>query len=398
MKPSILTLLAVLLCVCTLGHASSLRAGDDPKAPDGHRGFGSNVDLGELLKQFRTPSAVDHAFILELESLARDVGVFAEVTEGFYRDRGFFELLDPVDDQTLEMLHAVYVRYERDPSVVANRPKRIGRAFARMFLDSRFRVRRHLLDNWAREASEIERGLAVLQAAAHGYVILDGGQASNLARRLDLSAAVLRSTRSDLESLREPLDSAKDSTVSEEEIAEFLALFNIGDRTLREASQAEAFEREETSELRMRSVLFTERLKDQAKDQFAWRRAADYEASERLDRALEAGPDGEKRDDVPRKISKLSKSKRRKLSRQKSLEGLSFDPLNDELAWVAGIMSSLVFGELETASHFDRFLVLRGISYGVDSSYSDRELTDRERFALEYVQDIDRRVGDGSGN
>ena len=393
MKPRILTLLAVLLTVASLGHASGLRTGEDPKAPDGHRGFGSTVDLGELLKQFRTPNEVDHAFILELESLARDVSVFADITEGFYRDRGFFELLDPVDDQTLEVLHAVYSRYERDPSVVANRPKRIGRAFARMFLDSRFRVRRHLLQNWVREADEIQRGLAVLQAAAHGYVILDGGQASNLGRRLDLSAAVLRSTRSDLESLREPPDAAKDSTVSEEETTAFLDLFNIGDRTVREESQATAFEREQTSELRMRSVLFTERLKDQARDQFAWRKAADSEARERLERALEAQPDGEKREDVPRQISKLSKSKRRKLSRQKSLEGLSFDPLNDELAWIAGLMSSFVFGELETASHFDRFLALRGISYRAEGTYAERELTERERIALKYVQEIDRRVG-----
>ena len=398
MKQSIIHLLAVLLCLVPLGHAAGLRASEEPKAPDGHRGFGSSVDLGKLLKKFRTPNKADHAFILELESLSRDVGVFADVTEGFYRDRGFFELLDPVEDQTLEVLHASYARYERDPSVVANRPKRIGRAFARMFLDSRFRVRRHLLESWTREAGDIERGLAVIQGAAHGYVILDGGQASNIARRLDLSAAILRSIRSDLESLREPPDSARDASVSEEEVTGFLDLFNIGDRTVREASQATAFEREQTSEQRMRSVLFTERLKKQASDQFSWRRAADSEASERLDRALEAEPDGEKRDDVPRQVSKLSKSKRRKLSRQKSLEGLSFDPLDEELAWIAGIMSSFVFGELETASHLDRFLVLRGISYRAEATYADRELTERERIALKYVQEIDRRVGNGSDN
>ena len=396
MQHRILQLLFLFSCLAPVGYASTGWGGDQQTAPDGHRGFGAEADPGELLKQFRTPTKEDDAFFAELESLGRDVGVLVDVTEGFYRERGLFELLDPTLDQSLEVLHATYERYERDPSVVANRPLRIGRAFARMFLDTRFRVRHHLIAGWAREADEIRRGLAVLRAAAHGYVILDGSQAQNVVTRIDLSAAMLRSIHSDLESLREPLESPQDSTVSEEEVEQFLALFNIGDRDLRERSQAAAFEAAAKSEERMRAVLFTERLREEGADYFAWRLQADAEARSLLAQALEADPDSEE-EDVPREISKLSKSKRRKLSRQKALEGLALDPLDEELAWAAGVMSSFVYGELETASHYDRFLILRGISYRVDSSYSDRELTARERHALKYVQDIDRRVQDGTG-
>ena len=182
---SLVTLAAILLSVAVAAGPSQ---SGDAKAPDGHRGFGIEIDLGDLLQQMRTPTEAEQAFILELETLARDVGVLADVTEGFYRDRGFFEILDSVEDPTLERLHEVYARYELDPSVVANRPTRIGRAFARMFLDSRFRVRRHLLSGWRREADEIRRGLAVLGGAAGGYVILDQKQVSNITRRIDLSA------------------------------------------------------------------------------------------------------------------------------------------------------------------------------------------------------------------
>ena len=175
-------------------------------------------------------------------------------------------------------------------------------------------------------------------------------------------------------------------------------MFDIGDRKIREAKQASIYELNKTSELRMRSVLFTERLRNQAKDLFVWRSTADYDARELLERAIEADPSSAQDGDVPRSIAKLSKSKRRKLSRENSLAGLAANPLDDELAWVAGVMSSYVFGELETTSHFDRFLVLHRISYRDNATYAGRELTERERIALEYVQEIDRRVGDSGGD
>lgn len=379
----------VALCAILLALGAPARAQEEgPLAPDGRRGFGAETSLSDLLRQFRTPDEAEELLQTELRDAARDVAVLVSVTEGFYRERGYFELLDPLEDPTLATLHAEFRRYAVDPTSIASRGDRAAETFARMYLDTRFRVRLDLLDGWEEEVADVRGGLAVLRAAAHGFVNLGEDEAHNVARRIDLAGAVLRSMRNDLASLREPMETAPSTGVGPEEVSEFLGLFDIGDRAERERRIAAAVAHVEENEALMKAVLFTTRLRESAAADFARRIENGARARSLLEQARVAMPGwgGE----APRDVARLSKTKRRRLAREKAVLGLAFDPLDDELAWIAAESSYLVYGELEAVSHFDRFLALHGIVHNDDRTFLSSELTDRERSALSYVQDIAR--------
>jgi hypothetical protein len=365
------------------------RADDPPLAPDGRRGFGGGTPLTELLRQFRTPDDEEQAMQTELRDVVRDVTVLVSVTEGFYRERGYFDLLDPLADPTLDALHREFGRYVEDPGAIAPRGDQLARTFARMFLDTRFRVRFELLSGWRHEAAQVSGGLEVLRAAAHGFVTLDDVQGGNVARRIDLAGSVLRALRNDLTSLREPMDTAAATGVAPEAVDEFLGLFDIGDRGERERRIGEALSGAETSRDRMGAILFRSRLQATAAVEFEWRAEMDERAGSLLDAARVAFPTrGEQ--EAPREIERLSKSRRRRLARENAVLGLTFDPLDDELAWIAAETSYVIYGQREGVSHYDRFLALRGVVHYDDRTYRGRKLSEREKTALYNVQEYER--------
>lgn len=366
-----------------------LSQADGPTAPDGRRGLGAGTELQELLRFQLTPTDEELALQRELADLLRDVAVLASLTEGFYRERGYFDLLDPLADPTLANLHAAYRRHLADPAGIAPRRNAVSRAFARAFLDTRFRVRAALLEGWEREADEVRGGLAVLRAAAHGFVVLDEAEGANAARRVDLAAALLRAARTDLASLREPMETAASTGPAPEDVEAFLEAFEASDRAEREQRVGEALARGAEQERLMAEVLLSSRLRASAAAELAWRAEQDALARGLLEEARQAFPD-EEHAEPPREIQRLSKTRRRRLAREKAVLGLRHDPLDTELVWIAAETSRFVFGEREMVSHYDRYLALRGIVHYDERTYRDRQLTGREAAALFQVKEQER--------
>ncbi len=369
---------------------ASQESGKEDLAPDGRPGFGREVDESSLLRLFRTPDEADQIFLSELRSLAEDVGILVSITEGFYRERRYFNLLGSAQRGDLEQLLSSYRAYSLDPSSAINQGQAVSMAFARMHLDTRFRTRIDILREWGYEASQLRSGLRVLEGAASSFVVLGDNQARSVARRIDLAAARLRNMRLDLEAMRESMESARTGGPDPHQVKAFLALFEIGDRDARlKAIEAERL-RAQTEEKRMTSVLFTTKLKVEAAPELEWRVNSNAQARDLLEDALEALPESD--DDVPAELRRLGKTKRRKYARERSIEGLELDPLNEELAWIAGRTSQLVFGEFEAASHYDRFLTLRGIRHYQEATFRERDLTEREREALRFLDQLEQRV------
>ena len=87
-------------------------------------------------------------------------------------------------------LHDAFRELARDPDPLLFTRDRRTIPFARMHLDTRFRVRMGLLDGWEREAGEVRKGLQVLGATADGFVALSDEEAHNAALRVDFAASV----------------------------------------------------------------------------------------------------------------------------------------------------------------------------------------------------------------
>lgn len=373
-----------------LTFSGSQAQGKESLAPDGRPGFGRDVDELSLLRFFRTPEEEDLVFLSELQRLAEDVGILVSITEGFYRERRYFNLLGPAQRGDLEQLLSSYRAYSLDPSSAINQGPAVSMAFARMHLDTRFRTRIDILREWGYEASQLRSGLRVLEGAASSFVVLGDDQARSVARRIDLAAARLRNMRLDLEAMRESMESARTGGPDPDQVKAFLALFEIGDRDARlKAIEADRL-RAEREEKRMTSVLFTTKLRVEAASELEWRASSNAQARDLLEDALEALP--ESSDDVSPELRRMGKTKRRKVARERAIAGLNFDPLNEELAWIAAHTSKLVFGEYEAASHYDRFLTLRGIRHYQEATFRERDLSEREREALRFLDVLEQTI------
>ena len=114
-------------------------------APDGHRGLGSETELKDLLKIMRTTKDAERAFLASLRAIETDVRLLAAGAAERYRRQGYFELLDSRSERNLEQLHAAFLAAEEDPSSALSASPAAAEAFARMFLDTRFRARLFVL-------------------------------------------------------------------------------------------------------------------------------------------------------------------------------------------------------------------------------------------------------------
>ena len=362
--------------------------GDHPEAPDGRRGIGVESDLADILRLFRQPDEEDEAFLRELARLEQDVMVLAQTAAGLYSQRGYFALLPPRGEGTLEHLHAAFQQHALDPrGVLAAVPDgdARARAFATMFLDVRFRTRMDLLADWRAIADEVRLGLAVLKATTDGWVRPSDDEARNVAIRVDVAAALLRARFKDLEALREAPLSVADVDSGELEALLARPYGETADELRRDL--ADVAEREALRAERMKELLFTPRMEADATDWLAWRRERTAAAAQAIDDVRLYRPDTEEGQAAPPEIKRLSKTRRRRMAYDRALEGLANDPLNAELAYAAGVLARFVGGTLEALSHYDRFLALHGIRAHDHHTYTYSELTPEEDDALFYVQD-----------
>jgi len=381
--------LAVLLAGAapTLASPQLLPAVEPPRAPDGRRGLGSSSELSELLALFRKPRSEDREFLHELTELEGRVRVLVSTTAGLYRDRGLFDLVPRGEEKTLARLHRLHGEVVDEPGSHLARVGRKGGIWAALMLDPRIWMRIEVLQGWERDARDLRLGLGVLRGVTDGWVRLDAAAARTIAKRVDLAAALLRARLFDLSALKET--AAEESEVEDEDRERFLSFLAIEDAKQRDhllSAELEALSRRVAA---MRSVLFTHRLELQVAELVherneGRRRLEELRPEVRLWQPQT--PEGKK---APSDIRRIKKTARRREAYRLALQGLRYDPLDEEMAYTAGLMAQFVAGTYESLSYFDRFLALRSIRSYDDRNWRKRKLTEQESTALFQIQQFE---------
>ena len=136
------------------------------------------------------------------------------------------------------------------------------------------------------------------------------------------------------------------------------------------------------------ATLFTSRFAaaPEVRAQLEWRERMRARAAPLLAEALVYLPDSESGAAAPPEISAMRTSERLRWAERRALEGLTFDPLDPELAFVAAHGADFVWGDIQSRPLYDRYLALRGIRAHDDQTIRGRELTPRELEALVVVQ------------
>jgi len=382
MSPS--SVIAVGMFLGALGAPAASVQDEGPLAPDGKPGLGTERDAHELGRLLVAPDEEEEVFLRELRDLPSAILIEREVARRGYRRLGYFDLLPRTADQELAALHARYRELEAQAATLIASPDRVSRAFGRMLVDPRFRMRLELLESFELETGELRRGMTLLAASQDGLFDLRDTEARNVASRIDLSAALLRAIQLDLDVLRERGDEDAPGSPDPAWTAEWDGISELPSQAERlsaiDALKAEVRARQE----RLESSLFTSRLEGQVRTLVDKREGFAAQAREHLERAkrfLLVPPYDE---DPPAQITSLSTSDRHRYALSETLRGVSADPLNDGLAYWTGVCTERLDSPRESRSWFDRFLALRGIR-PQDADTTRRDLTDEEKNALEKV-------------
>lgn len=357
-----------------------------PQAPDGRPGLGAESSLSEILGVFRSPDDEQEQLLVHLVELESRLAVLEATTRAAYLERGYFAVLDRRDEASLERLHEVARAFLDDPErVLAERmDAETRRTWARLFLDPRFRVRMDVLAGWRADAASVTKGLGLLRATTDGWARVREDEAQNVAARVDLAAALLRARLKDLEALRE--DGGPEE-VSEEALASFLALLELPPGPERQAGLDREGDAMRATVERMGAVLFTTRLAEEALAWLQWRELRDGHAATKRAEVRVWQPQTDEGKEAPHEIGKVKKTTRRREAFRRALEGLSYDPLDEEMTYAAALMAQYVSGQLDTLSLYDRYLALRGIRLHEFRTWGrDRDLTDEEEDAISYLQ------------
>ena len=290
-----------------------------PRAPDGARGLGVETELTELLRLFYQPDEADEALLAELFELGPALGIAEATTLALYRTRGLFAVLDAHEDETLDALHARLSALDADPETYLAGPVATARAWARLLLDTRLRVRAWLFRGWRDEVRQVEAGLAVLRANTEGWARLSAEETRNLATRVDLASALLRARIRDLGALREAPDAP--SEVDEADVERLLSVLALGPGPERLA----ALEREHLRVLdeveRMRALLSSTALEAELAGWLRWRAAEDARALTLSEEARVWHPGTEEGAAAPAEIRRLKKTTRRREALGRALAG-----------------------------------------------------------------------------
>lgn len=350
-------------------------------APDGHAGLGTLSSSRELGRIFQKPDEGQAALLAGLAELDSDVRILAEMTRRSYQERGYFRLLGRYEASELQVLAARFVQpAEALLDFVASGSEEAD-AWVDMYLDLRFRARLPLLTSYAAEAREVQAGLALLRGLSDGYVELKDTEARAIAERVDLSAALLRAIRLDLEALRERGEGAGAGEADPGWKVELIGLSKLRD----EGARLEAFHRLEEKVggrlERMESVLFWRRLVTRLDPELQRRELGRERALGHLDEVklymLEL-PEGVS---APRELLQMTKFARYQHALSEALKGIGSAPFDEELLYRTGLITDLLYDTQESRQWFDRYLALRGIRLHL-SQTTERDLSEEERYAL----------------
>jgi hypothetical protein len=382
--------IALIALAAAWGSAATAQRGvaAEELAPDGRRGLGSETPHARLRELFRQPDEEDQRFLAELLELPDVLGVLVETTEGLYRSRGWFALLAPRAEPDLAALHASFAELALQPEATLRTQGEASRALAETLLDTRFRMRRRLLEGWEDDVRDLEGGLSLLRSETDGWSRLGDEEASAVARRVDLAASLLRARVKDLEALREPPGSA--SEAGSEEVHALLAILAEPDGVERLRLLAEARESAAARVERMAELCFTPRFLREHADLVRWREERTAAARELRAEAELWDPEGDQ-EGVPAEIQRLRKTERRRGAMVRALSGLTFDPLDGELTWIGARMARIVGGSLQALSLYDRFLALAGIRIHDGRTWRSGAVSAREEEAILYLQEYEQR-------
>ncbi|MCP3917581.1 MAG: hypothetical protein GY711_18710 [bacterium] len=381
--------LVAFLCSvpCSLAaHAAPPSAsGDYPfaKAPDGHRGFGTSPDLRELEKLFRKAEGDDADFLASILDLQQDVHLLLHLTRTYYARRGYFDLLQPGEDEETLAVHFGILR--RNP-FAEPMGKRRAQAFVELLVDERFWVREEVMQDWREEMRQVRGGLALFRAHTHGVAELTGdGELARVTQRVDLAAARLRALRLDLEALyQSPIDAGDSELEYEEE--RLVELITDGDPKARSMIQ-DLERRSRHDRQRLRDGLFTRKLAAQLGREIVQREKGILRARGIYAEVLQLLPTFDRHNPPPPAIASMEKSERYKRSASSGVEGLFHDPFHAELNYLVGLGYDFFAGRHVSRAYFDRFLALRGIRYYDYATYGRRDLDGMEEYALLVVAD-----------
>ena len=381
LKPCFLAAL-VLLALPSGGNAS---AGwdDEYLAPDGRPGLGEARSARELGRLFRSSEESVRSMLAGVIGLEGDILVLREEAVRAYRAAGYFQLLETAE---LEDLHRAYPRFRSQVIERVGRGGDAGELAARFFLDLRFRLRREVLGRFEREAREVRAGLALLRASEDGYVLLKDEEAQGIAARIDLSSALLRSLRLDLEALRQTGDAHAPGAPDEGWTVELISLAASTDRERRDIALAALERRLEGRRSRLASALFTPRMAARLAEECALRQGANDQAALALPGIRELLPETEEGRAARPEVAEIAAHRRHAYALRLGVEALALNPLNEELSYLTGVASAFLLDAREARAWFDRYLALRGIRAGDDRTYRRRDLTDEEARALQAVQ------------
>jgi len=358
---------------------------DEHLAPDGRPGLGTRSarELGALL---RSPDERQRELLAGIVGLESDLILLrAEAARG-YRERGYFELCVGAADPDLDDLQWRLLEDEPRVLEIVGAGGTRGEVFARAFLDLRLRLRLRVTDGFERESRDVRAGLALLRATQDGYVNLKDPEARAIAARVDLSCAVLRAMRLDLEALREGVDERGPGAPDPAWVAELSGIADMDAPAGRRAALARLERKLSRRESQMSAALFTPRQREHLAVELARREAALERTAAALPDVLLLVPESKEGRAAPEEIAALARHRRYGHALRRAVEGLGDDPLSADLSYWAGVASDFLYGALESRGWFDRYLALRGIRSSDHRTYQGRRLSAAEERALEVVQ------------
>ena len=175
---------------------------ETPKAPDGRPGLagrGKAHDLGRVL--VRPKTAEERQLVGDLLGLEAALELRLALAARKLRER---RCMDLVADSATGTLKEQMDRFDELGSRTATELA-VGddraRSLAVCLLDPAYGVRHAVLAGVERELTEVSAGLTILLASQSGFVSLSDEEAALIARRVDRSAALLRTLNSDMDLL-----------------------------------------------------------------------------------------------------------------------------------------------------------------------------------------------------
>ncbi|TAJ19348.1 MAG: hypothetical protein EPO68_06460 [Planctomycetota bacterium] len=374
----------LVLSLALAAGAGQAGARDDAarQAPDGRPGFGTRAP-NDVAKLVRQPARDGAAWIDALAALPTEISQRASLTESLYRERGWFALSGDQPGQGLLDLHASYRHLELDPTGTLYALDERARAFAAAWTDMRFRSRARLLESAANEVRELDGALALLRGAANSWGTLSESEAQNLARRADLSAALLRAIRLDLDALRE----SPGPRATPLEADECLALARDTNAARRSARMDELSSRLAEREQAFLRPLFWMRLSERCVAPLAWRKSSLDLCRAALQAAEQFSPDVDPERPRDGKVAALRATDRRRHALARALEALAQDPLDERATWIAFASGRHVGSVPQTLALAYRYLRLRGIVYEDGVQQGRGRMTENEEAAETYVRE-----------